>query len=67
MHLKENLIEHFDFEAITPSVWKYLYAWYSSDWCILRYVRADSSNTHGVIIDLYPELRNIHVEKEREY
>lgn len=58
MHLKENLIEHFDFEAISTQVWRHLYAWYSSDWCILRYLRLDSSNKpNGVMIDLYPELR----------
>lgn len=36
MNLKENIIEHFDFEAVSPSVWKYIYSWYSADWCIMR-------------------------------
>jgi hypothetical protein len=31
MKLRENLIEHFDYEALHPSVWKHLYSWYSSD------------------------------------
>jgi len=44
MNLKENIIEHFDYEAISPEVWKYLYSWYSADWCILRYLKKDRIN-----------------------
>jgi len=55
MNLKENLIEHFDFEAVSPAVWKYLYSWYSSDWCIMRLLKRDKTNPQGVILDLYPE------------
>ena len=29
--LKPNLIEHFDFEALIPEVWKHFYSWYSAD------------------------------------
>ena len=55
MHLKSNIIEHFDFEAVTPSVWRYIYSWYSSDWCIMRYLKRDKVNQYGVILELYPE------------
>lgn len=55
MNLKENLVEHFDFEALTPAVWRYLYSWYSADWCIVRFLKRDKSNAYGAILDLYPE------------
>lgn len=29
--LKDNLIEHYDFEKLHPIVWKHLYSWYSAD------------------------------------
>lgn len=55
MNLKENIIEHFDFEAVSPSIWKLIYSWYSADWCIMRYLKRDRVNTYGVVLDLYPE------------
>jgi DUSP domain len=55
MNLKENLVEHFDFEAVSPAVWKYIYSWYSADWCIMRYLKRDKMNPLGAILDLYPE------------
>lgn len=29
--LRENLLHHFDFEALSPCVWMHLYSWYSAD------------------------------------
>lgn len=29
--LKQSLIEHHDFEAVSAEIWKYLYSWYSCD------------------------------------
>lgn len=55
MNLKDNLVEHFDFEAISPTIWKYLYSWYSADWCVMRYLKRDRMNPHAAILDLYPE------------
>jgi hypothetical protein len=55
MNLKENIVEHFDFEAVSPCVWKYLYSWYSADWCIMRNLKRDKTNLHGVYLELYPE------------
>ena len=42
MALRENLIERFDYLAVPQAVWKYLYAWYSADWCISRRLIKDS-------------------------
>ena len=53
--LKSNLIEHFDFEALYPSVWKHLYSWYSADVQIVRSLKKDVLNRHVMILDLYPD------------
>jgi hypothetical protein len=34
LKLVPNLIEHHDFEAVCPEVWRHLYAWYGADWSI---------------------------------
>jgi len=49
------LIEHYDFEALYPSVWKHLYSWYSADIQIVRYLKKDVLNRHVMILDLYPD------------
>ncbi len=56
MNLKDNIVEHFDFEAVSPTVWKYLYSWFSADWCIMRNLKRDKTNSHGVYLELYPEV-----------
>jgi hypothetical protein len=56
MNLKDNIVEHFDFEAVSPSVWKYIYSWFSADWCIMRVLKRDKTTINGVFLDLYPEL-----------
>jgi hypothetical protein len=56
MSLKENIIEHFDFEAVTPGVWRLLYSWYSADWCVMRLLKRDRVNAFGCVLDLYPEI-----------
>lgn len=50
--LKNNLIEHHNFVALPTEIWKHIYAWYSADWSIVRFLRKDSAQ--GVILDLYP-------------
>jgi hypothetical protein len=52
--LRENLIEHFDFEAVYPIVWKHLYSWYSADIQIARLLRKDAVNRNIIRLDLYP-------------
>ena len=42
--LRENLFEHYDFEALYPSIWTHLYSWYSSDTQIARYFKTDGLN-----------------------
>jgi hypothetical protein len=42
--LRENIFEHYDFEALYPNVWSHLYSWYSADFCIARYLKLDAFN-----------------------
>jgi hypothetical protein len=42
-NLKKPLSEHYDFEALYPSVWLYLYSWYSADTQIARYFKIDET------------------------
>ena len=53
--LKPNLIEHFDFESLCPSVWKHFYSWYSADVQIVRSLKKDVLNRHVMILELYPD------------
>lgn len=66
MHLKENIIERFDFEVVSPEVWKHLYSWYSADWCIMRYIKRDKVNKQVMVLDLYPDKRNTELEDEEQ-
>ena len=50
--LKNNLIEHHNYVALPPLIWKHIYSWYSADWSIVRFLRRDSAQ--GVILGLYP-------------
>jgi len=52
--LKTNLIEHFDFEALIPLVWKHFYSWYSADVQIVRKFKRDLHNRKVMRLDLYP-------------
>lgn len=54
--LKEDLIEHHDYEAVIPKVWDYLVSWYgfSDSEPILRPVRYDRKKKRHYI-DLYLE------------
>ena len=58
--LKPDLIEHFDFEMLCPSVWKHLYSWYSADVQIVRSLKKDVLNRHVMILDLYPDTEARH-------
>jgi len=46
MLLKDNLVENFDFIAVSAEVWRYLYSWYCSDWCVARLLKKDRTNNH---------------------
>ena len=56
MTLKDDLIEHHDYEAILPQVWAYLTAWYdfADSMPILRPVCFDKKRDRH-FVDLYLE------------
>jgi hypothetical protein len=53
--VKDNLIEHFDYVAVTPDVWAFLRAWYDFDFSLLRYIKRDKMNPDKLQLVLYPE------------
>mmetsp|Transcript_21511 Transcript_21511/g.20670 ORF Transcript_21511/g.20670 Transcript_21511/m.20670 type:complete len:142 (-) Transcript_21511:24-449(-) len=65
--LKENLIEHFDYESLTEEVWKHLYSWYSADYCIMRLLKRDKVNKKQYYLDLYPVMNAMTEEESEDY
>jgi len=55
IQLKENLIEHFDYEVVSKDVWQRLYSWFSADYCISRFLEKDNVNSKKIVLELYPE------------
>lgn len=49
--LRENLFEHYDFEALYPSIWLHLYSWYSADIQIARYLKQDALIDESGLLD----------------
>ena len=52
--MRENLVEHFDFEVLYPQLWLYLYSWFSADCQIVRYLRKDKLHSGQYRLELYP-------------
>ena len=52
--LKADLVDHFDYEAVSQPVWSHLYSWYSADYCVFRYMRKDRLSQCRLALDLYP-------------
>lgn len=55
--LRENLVEHFDFEAVSAAIWLHFYSWYSADCQVVRYMKKDKLNSKSFILELYPEMK----------
>lgn len=41
--MKQTLVEYFDYEVVSKSVWQHLYSWYSADIAICREIVKDNS------------------------
>lgn len=54
LQLKDNLIEHFDYEVVCKDVWQHLYSWYSADFCISRFLGRDMVNANKITLECYP-------------
>ncbi|EAR83941.1 DUSP domain protein (macronuclear) [Tetrahymena thermophila SB210] len=57
IELKENLLEHYDYEAVPKSIFCYIKMWYGVDYEIIRFLKYDASQPvdKSVYLDLYPE------------
>ena len=54
MELRRPLLEHYDFEAVSPGAWRYLKAWYGCDVAVARLLVRDHSDPTTLVLDLYP-------------
>lgn len=57
MILKDDLIEHFDYEAVNMQIFQLFRAWYGVDIQIMRFIKSDNVNRVELFLDLYPEKR----------
>ncbi|KAL4469365.1 hypothetical protein ABPG72_006001 [Tetrahymena utriculariae] len=57
IELKDNLLEHYDYEAVPKSIFCYIKMWYGVDYEIIRFLKYDASQPldKSVYLDLYPE------------
>ena len=55
--LKDDIIEHFDFEAVSLDIWRFFKSWYDCDLALLRFIKPDRVNRNSLFLDLYPEKR----------
>lgn len=54
LELKDNLLEHHDFEAIPQKIFDQLARWYGCDFEISRFLRPDPFRNNKLFLDLYP-------------
>mmetsp|Transcript_25316 Transcript_25316/g.22341 ORF Transcript_25316/g.22341 Transcript_25316/m.22341 type:complete len:112 (+) Transcript_25316:2050-2385(+) len=54
LELKENLLEHHDFVAVSNDIYEALFKWYSCDFDIPRVLRPDPAHPGKLHLDLYP-------------
>ena len=52
-NLNKNLVEHFDYEAVSFAVWQHLSSWYLCDLKICRRLIYDQDQC--LVLDLYPD------------
>lgn len=52
--LKDNLLEHLDYEAIPKHIYSYIKKWYGTDYEIIRFMKKNPENEDVFYLDLYP-------------
>lgn len=57
IQLKDNLLDHYDYEAIPKKMYHYLKLWYEVDQEIVRFLKEDPAQMQGsnLYVELYPE------------
>ena len=58
MYLRAPLLEHYDFEVVSPGEWRLLNSWYGCDWSVTRFLVRDRTNPSKFILDLYPSAQS---------
>lgn len=58
LDLKQNLLEHHDFEAVSKQVFELLQTWYGCDYEIYRVLKPDPFHDNKLYLDLYPSKFN---------
>ena len=55
--LRNNLMEHYDFETVTPEVWRLLQAWYGIEFGLIPIIRpvCFDRRSNRFFVDLYLE------------
>jgi len=59
--LRSNLVEHYHFEALYPSVWAHLYSWFSADAQVMRLLKVDPIN------EGYQSTKTLDLESDRRF
>jgi len=54
LELKENLLEHHDYEVVSKRLFNVLSKWYGCDFEITRAMRIDPFKKDKLYLDLYP-------------
>ena len=54
LELKDNLLEHHDYEAVCGKVFEQLGKWYGYDFEVVRVLRFDQFREYKLSLDLYP-------------
>ena len=54
LDLKQNLLEHHDFEAVGKRVFEMMNKWYGCDYEIYRVLKPDPFHDNKLYLDLYP-------------
>ena len=44
LYLRAPLLEHYDFEVVSPNLWRFLNSWYGCDWSVTRFLVRDRTN-----------------------
>jgi len=52
--LKDGLIEHYDYEAVSLEIWRFLKNWFGTDGRVERQIQFDVES-ECLFLDLYPK------------
>ena len=65
LELKENLLEHHDYEAVSKFIFRYLKKWYGVDYEIIRFLKMDPVAPSQLYLELYPGILNFFLKTKQ--